>query len=229
MDWVKQALKYQDAYMNGLSNQQVSVPLPNRTPGWRLLASEISCVPDVEYPWDPQIVKQIADWSGGNLSPIWIKRVYGAPHLDAQAESGVVIIGRHGLGQADVKGSPRQLFHVPMPSGHVPFKKPTHVYWEPWGEADPRARDLPGAYVPFDSRFIKQVKASYRELDVYAYQAQIRARADQHETNLRRTQLEHEYRADKIRKYAKKKLENISEYEMRDHFLGRWERLLKQK
>lgn len=219
-DWVQEVLrKQQESLSNIEKGTQVSVPMLSRAPGWIFIKEEISCIPDSVYPWDKSVVREILRWSGGNIVPIWVKRVYRTPFNEAGVDH--VVFGRHGLGQLGTLHSPLQNFPCSMPVG-ARFKRPTHIYWVPWGEADPRARDLPGAYIPFDSRFLKYVKDNYREPDIEAIKIQIEARYDLHEANLQKAKLQHDQMAADIRKYAAKKLQTVSDSELKEYFLGRY-------
>lgn len=216
--WVREVVARQRQQMRNLDNGPVmSMPMQQRAPGWLLLKTEISCIPDAAYPWNPEVVKAIQGITK-DIVPIWIKRVYRSPYDEAQQEE--VVIGRHGLGQRTYY-SPVIPFSCPMPSGYS-FTKPNSIYWEPWGEADKRARDLPGAYVPFDWRFYKHVKNNFKDFDLKAYKEQIMQQLYEHEQGQQKNKDEMARMRAELDKYVSRKLETCSETEMKEFFLGKF-------
>lgn len=216
--WMQQVLKQQQAQLRGLDNvaPAVNMHLKNRTPGWRFIKEEVSCIPDSLYPWDPKVVKAIREISP-DLVPIWIRRVFHTPYTDSRQET--VVFGRHGIGQIV-----RKSYHVPisvsMPSGSN-LPKPNAVYWYPVGDNDPRARDLPGAYIPFDWRFYKHVKANFRDWSKEEIRALTIGRFENEEAAMAKQQAENDRIQAEHQRYVNKKLEQVSEVEFKEYFMNK--------
>lgn len=77
---------------------------------WRFLGEQISCVPDVEYPWDPAIVKAIRAFEP-EFVPFFVRSRYVSP------TGGEYIFGRHGLAVAPrIPERRHQIIRPLMPS-----------------------------------------------------------------------------------------------------------------
>lgn len=81
------------------------------------LGSQITSIPDAEYPWNPEIVKQIRKEFDPAWTPLFCRERWMTPN------KGVVVIGRHMVGR-----------HVPIPRTDVDVLqvlRPTCGAW--WG------------------------------------------------------------------------------------------------
>ena len=187
-------------------------------PGWRELDMEFSCC-EGEYPRDPAVTRAIRTFDP-DMIPLWVRWVFlspqetGAPYVE--------VFGRHAIGRW-VK-NPHYL--------HEPLRVLTPFHWRGptpnqvdlilEGVPDPRAADLPGAFVPWDWRlyyFLRKAYTDHRSAKELAKQfvhdpAEAQRRAQE------QVRAEFEYRQRDLQRYAQKQLDKVSEVEAREFFTG---------
>ncbi len=226
MGWVEQALEVQEQGYKKLNAEadanSLSTPLRDKAPGWIFKGIEISCVPSETYPWDPKVVRAIQKVAP-DIVPIWVKYIYEEPNDWGNPQTHV--IGRHGLGAVNKSPhSERNPFpcRMPdMPCQGVYFERPNQVEWIFKGIEDPRAKDLPGAYVPFDWDIYRFVRESYRRLTFSEIKEKFLDRdKERHEATLASRQEYIAYMQKDLRAYAKKRMGEVSEVEMKEYFLA---------
>ncbi len=215
--WVREVFNKQQKKIQDLeTNAPVyDIPIHTRTPGWIFIKEELSCIPDPLYPWNPKIVKAIREIDS-NLVPLWSKRIFRTPYSDSRNEH--IVFGRHGLGMR-TKSSFVIPFDCPIPSGYQ-FPKPNNIYRIFEGEDSKVARDLPGEYIPFDWRIYKYVKNNYRELTREQLLAMTKGKFEAGHKQTQKNSLEFGKMNQTIQDYTAKKLWDVSEVEMKNHFLG---------
>lgn len=226
MGWVEQALEKQEAKYARLNAEAeaaaLSIPLHTRAPGWLYVGREITCIPDPAYPWNPEVVKAIQKIAP-DIVPIFVRYHYQEPFDNGTYR--IHTFGRHGLacinpdrrtGYADINPA--------MPSveyNGVKFSKPNQLEIIFKGGEDPRAKDLPGRYVPFDWDVYRFVKENYRKKNLQQLKAQFITDAfARYEARKAKAAEEKAYWLKDFQKYAKRKLEQASELEAKEYFLG---------
>jgi len=155
--WTEIARQSHTAAFTGLVNSMpsISVPVADSSwtaPGWLFDGILFSTVPDVQYPWDPAVLKFIREFDPEAI-PIQIRYAYRwcNYHELGRIELPVVIM-RHGIARyvRDPK-FPVWDFPCEMTSVGKSFHQPNQVrdIWQD-NQIRPNGPDLPGAYMPFD-------------------------------------------------------------------------------
>lgn len=188
--------------------------------GWRDLGMEFSCIPDPMYPWDPAVVKAIREFDP-TFIPVWIRWVFMKP-LDEAGSYQTVVYGRHALGRV-VKNPHGTLepFPVEMPSmpcQGIWFSRPNMIerFW-----MGPQQGELPGCYLPFDWSLWKFCRESYLETSAKKLkELTVDATKDTKERREAATQDELAYRSRDLEKFVQKKLDQVSEVDIKEHLLG---------
>jgi hypothetical protein len=229
--WYSAALKKHQAKLDAWAGpvQPLEVPIRDSfqtAPGWRDLGMEYTCVPDAQYPWDPKVLRTIWTFDPGVI-PMWVRWAFLSPADDGQEE--VVIFGRHAIGRhVDNPHSQLEPLHVsmpPMPCQGVRFDRPNLIELIAVGAPDKRASDLPGEYMPFGYQLVKHLRKQYREATAKEiYKLAVTDKQAAADENLRKVRQEELYRRADVEAFVAKKLENVSEIEMRDRMLGKRER-----
>lgn len=202
-------------------SQRPSVSIPVRTGfhnarGYRHVKTEYSCIPDSQYPWNPEIIKKIWEFAP-DVTPLWVRDIYrGQDNKD-------VVFGRHGLGRYvanRVEFIPFRVEMPTMPCQGISFNKPNMIWFIHQGaDINPEFRDLPGAYLPFDEGLLYKAKYSwggnYTEKE---YKALLRKELieDPLEEARKRKQAQDDdmaYRNRDFARYAAKVLESLSDVE----------------
>jgi hypothetical protein len=226
MGWVEQALEHQDRLYRALNqkanSEGYSTSLRSTAPGWLYQGIEITCIPDQTYPWDPKVVKAIQKIAP-DIVPIWVRYIYKEP--TDWGTNRLHVIGRHGLACVNktpgVDPNPFQCRMPQIPCQGVYFERPNQIEYIFKGKEDINALDLPGEYIPFDWAVYDFVKASYRknsfaEMKDHYITKPLEARRKREQ----KQKEEAAYRARDFQKYAARKLEQASEVEAKEYFLG---------
>lgn len=121
---------------------------PNRfgPKGYVTVATEVTCVPDVMYPFDPAVLRAIHVFDP-RVVPLWVRRVYRH-----HSTGGIVILGRHAIGSHvwnPRNPIDRNVFRSLMPTYRA-LERPTQVDFHHVGGKRP-GNGLCGDYLPFDS------------------------------------------------------------------------------
>lgn len=211
MSWLAEVERKRDNFFRKVEKAAPTryMDARSRKHSWTYVATKITFTPSPLYPWNPGLARAIRDFTKGALRPIWITDVYRTPENSSSPK--LEKFGRHGLAQK-CKTSQAQFWHE-----GVPYK-----IWYQWvGEKDKRAADLPGAYVPFDGRAMKLVQANYRDRTTDEIKKLYSGLEDAHEKALDYRVEEMQRLEDELQKYAKKKLESLSDVEIKNYFLNR--------
>lgn len=197
-----------------------TITIPDRAPGWHEVGMEYSCIPDPQYPWDPQVFKAIQALRP-DLTPLWVRWIFLTPPEDGHQET--VVFGRHGLGRVDggvQYSAPLEVTMPNMPCQGMKFERPNRVWKIFEGADDPRAPDLPGAFVPFSWEFYKNVldspSLSPKELKYLAVTKPQEDALREQESKLK----EREYIQRDLDEFADRLLGRMSEVEMKERLLG---------
>lgn len=125
-------------------------------PGWREVAVEYTCVPDVMYPWDPKVMRAINVFAPDAV-PLWVRWVFRSPEDEENPID--VVFGRHALGRAiEHLKMERSDFPCTMPAGAT-FPRPNRIWFIHMGEMPQHDYlDLPGDYLPFDGTLVQKAE-----------------------------------------------------------------------
>lgn len=193
-------------------------------PGWREIGMEYSLVPDVSYPPDPQVTHAIHSFDPGVI-PLWVRWIFLSPQDTGNPE--IVVFGRHAVGRyvKNLHGG-IEPFSMDVPSNyHGPL--PNIIERILQGRADPRATDLPGAYKPWDWSLFYELRSDYLEDIKTVKEMAIDAPRESWLRYKAWMAYENSIRQKAIRDYASRKLENVSEVEAKERFLGKREKEVK--
>lgn len=144
-----------------------TIRMPARTsfhkaPGFREIGWMCQVIPDAMYPWDPDVVRRIREFVP-DVVPLWVQWVFLSPSDTGAPEP--VVFGRHALGRS-LKHQRGWLppFKVAMPSGWpgLKFERP-NLFWflHEGANLNPKYRDLPGSYLPFDDSIVDRAWRSW--------------------------------------------------------------------
>lgn len=130
-----------------------SIPIrsSHNAPGWLFVGEWVSCIPDVAYPPDPDVLRAIREFQP-DVQPVTMKSVWKRPHYDG-AE--VLVIVHHGIARSITDlHAPPHFFDCPMPTiddAELVLTQPNYVEENYYNRADrPLGLDMPGTYLPFD-------------------------------------------------------------------------------
>jgi hypothetical protein len=194
-------------------------------PGWRELDVAYSCVPDVAYPWDPQIMKAIREFAPDAV-PVWVQWVFLSPSETGNPE--VVVFGRHALGRT-VRNLTSELepFRCVMPSmpcQGLTFERPNRIWFIHEGAPNPVAAELPGSFLPFDGSILDRAKRSavgfrMTEKEFVEFMRQELIGKKEEEKKRRSAEIEDDMaqREKDFSSYADKQWEKISEVEAKEY------------
>lgn len=141
--------------------------------GYAAVATEISCIPDAAYPFDPAVLRAIHVFDP-RVIPLWVRRVYRNP-----STGGVLVVGRHAI--ASHVWNPhssidRNVYRALMPTYRA-SERPTQVDFHHHG---PRSGNgLVGPYLPFDGYVYDVLRRTYDTWSVKERQAYIETHGDE--------------------------------------------------
>lgn len=133
----------------------------HKAPGYREIGWLCQVIPDAMYPWDPDAVRRIREFVP-DVVPLWVQWIFLSP-ADTGAPK-VTVFGRHALGRSVEQRGWLPPFKVAMPSSWpgLRFRRPNLFWFLHEGEnRDPRYRDLPGSYLPFDDTIVDRAWRSW--------------------------------------------------------------------
>lgn len=183
--------------------------------GWLDLGVEYSCIPDSMYPWKADLVKDI--WKvAPSFRPAWARQV-----LKHSVSGEIKVVGCHVIA-TKVPDPHNQLYPFPvemptMPCNGLTFDAPNVIerHWQ--GD---RVGDLPGEYMTFESLY-SFCKAAFKERSAEELKEELLDKpAEARAKAAAARQAEHEYKQRDIQAYAQKKLDQLSELEVKEHLLG---------
>ena len=234
-DWVLQADKQRIAELEKarLSATQVVRPVADSfhtAPGWREVAFELTCIPNQAYPWNPEVIKAIWKFDP-TLVPIWVNWVFAPPGKDNER----VVFGRHVIGRHEASlRSDLEDFPCTMPSmpcQGITFKKPNVlelVLMMPDNSQFPNVSDLPGDFIAFDWPIVEWLRERFKaSQNTQLAKDYINRQRESEEKAKQAMEDDAAYRLRDLQKFVDKKLEQVSEVELRDHILGKKDRQAK--
>lgn len=187
---------------------------PSNAPGWIDMGQEYSLGEDPLYPRDPTVTKAIQIFDP-KIVPLWCRWGFLPPD-----RGDVVVFGRHAVGRW-VDNPHGEKAGLP---GLLSLVNQVEFIWEGtiFGQKDPRAIDLPGAFLPWDWRLYSFCREHFvANPDIKAMKQQFvqAPKAAKHKAaEERRADLA--YRAKDLQKFVDKKLAEAGEVEIKRHFLG---------
>lgn len=167
-----------------------------------------------EYPRNPLVVAEIKNqWP--DLVPLWCRWAFRGPDGED------IVFGRHAIGRINRDPKlPAEEFAVDKPFGYGVYRNPHQLIliWQ-GSKPDKRGVDLPGEYLPFDWNLLEFLRKSEfrgikaeKERLARVEDEQIKAAANRREEQDR-------INAD-LQNYVNKKLDTVSEVELKEWALG---------
>jgi hypothetical protein len=127
---------------------------------WTVVGEQFSAVPDVEYPWDPTLVRRIREFDR-NYVPLFCRRAYKVPGR------GIRVYGYHMMGRRLT--APREEIEplrLLLPAGGkwagIDLRG-TVVEATVWEGPKPAA-DKPGAFIPFTEQLVHSARRAWWEV-----------------------------------------------------------------
>lgn len=226
MDWfqLQQAKEYQR--LKAIEAQTAGLGFELKKKDWRLKDVSWSTVPDVVYPWNEHIVRDIQRDIDPAFTPLFVKFSWLSPWDE------LFQFGRHAFGRVlDVQKGWLPDFNPSTqsyPFNGITVGKPGVIVdilqGEQWGGESGHELDnpaLPQSYVPFDSRVYygwkncflineseKQMVEKVREQAQEAKRAEYKVSEADREADI------------EFNRYAEKVISAASDVEIRDHMLG---------
>lgn len=129
-------------------------------PGWRELGVEYSCIPDAQYPWDPDVMREIRKIVPDAI-PMWVRWAFLSPR--EKGDLYVKVFGRHAIGRCirnlGASQSPFRCEMPTMPCQGLWFRRPNRIWFIHQGPMSyGRDASLPGEYQPFDGFLLKKIE-----------------------------------------------------------------------
>lgn len=158
----------------------ISVPVGDTdatAPGWLYLGDFFSCIPDVQYPFDPAVVRAIRE-KQPDAVPVVVRSVYQWSNYYELGKFGEpIVLVRHGFARAirDAIAPVHPSLRCSMPaipvdglriSGRTLMDTHPNYVENIWYDRDrkPWGPDLPGTYLPFDWSYYYALVDGYDEL-----------------------------------------------------------------
>ena len=195
-------------------------------PGWREVAFDLTCIPHGVCPWNPEVVKAIWKFDP-TFVPMWVNWAFAPPGTDDE----VVVFGRHVIGRYEpsLSNAPAE-FTVKMPSfpcQGLTFKRPNVlelVLMMPTNTDYPEDPDLPGDYIPFDWPIVEWLRERFKASEAFDHKDYINSKKVEYDEAAEKRREEEEYRTKDLMKFVNKKLEQVSEVELKEHLLGQFKK-----
>lgn len=181
---------------------------PLNAPGWKELGITYTCIPDSVYPWDPKILKRIQEFDP-DVRPLWVRHSFLSPD-----NTEIAVIGRHGIGRYKPT-TIKDVVTLEVEGAPPGMEKPNIIEFVWSGPSD---GSLPGDYKPFDDSLVAHCRTRY------TLKSAREAKADMHNdialarARRAKAQEEHDYIKRDLDKYVQKKLDNMSEVELKETF-----------
>lgn len=222
--WYRKAKAKHAAKLQALETAaQLSAPevtIPDRAPGYHEVGVEYSCVPNPEYPWDPEVFKAIQTLRP-DLTPLWVRWIFLTPPEEGPQKP--VVFGRHALGRVDkgiLQSIPLKVDMPNMPCQGVRFEKPNRIWKIFEGEKNARYSDLPGAFIPFNWEIYQHVASCKDMTAKEIFESVVRKPQEEARRRQEQRMAEREYIQRDLDKFADKMLERMSEVEIKERILG---------
>lgn len=222
--WVHQAEARRRARVASLQAAadaaKISVPVRDSfhtAPGYREIGMEFTTGEGESFR-DPAVTKAIRVFDP-TMIPVWVRWAFLSP--SDTGEPKLVVFGRHGIAR-----------YVEDPHGELPpFPIIRSLYYDGplpnklelilEGEKDPRYSDLPGKFVPWDWALHARLRAAYNVWSVReAKRKFVTEVLEARERAAEKRRAEEAYVRADLDRYATRKLEQVSEVEMKERFLG---------
>ncbi len=223
MDWVKQALAQQDQAFSQLQPQAPGMALELRE-GWSFKGMEFHAYPPPGYEWDSKLIRAIQD-KYPDFQPFWVNYVYLSPPEEGSANREYVKFGRNGIGRviSDPKIPKSYNFPMQMPgrkSGYgFKMRRVDRIEDVMRGAQDPRAKDLPGAYMPIDWWLLNWLEENWKEWGVKELRSINRQAEDDYHALAAKKKATHDEALGRARKWMQPILEGITESDLKEYFL----------
>jgi hypothetical protein len=190
-----------------------------QAPGYREVGMFFSCIPDVEHPWNPEVVKAIWEFDP-HFVPCYLKWVFLAPE-DQSTHGSEVVFGRHVLAR-HVESPVNQLEDFecsmpPMPCQGITFKRPTvlvNILMKPNLDSD-----LPGEYIEFDMSVVSWMRSKFIENTTPAEEARnyVASAKIANERRKEALKMDMAARYGDVNKYITKRMQDVSDVEVKDY------------
>lgn len=191
--------------------------------GYRMIDEVWTAIPDVQYPWDPDILALIREFASDTV-PLWRLSVFWEPNTQ-----NVAVFGRHALGRHITEpGYELSPFHCSMPS--MPclstyFKRPNKIWFVHEGVRNRDYPDIPGTYLPFDTGLLHRARESVanlpqmsaKEAKQFLMQEMVYGPAEEREKRRKALEDDLAQREKDFGPYAQKMIERISDVEIKEH------------
>lgn len=207
-NWLAEIEKKRKAFLNRPKETVVYEPRTKKD-GWTYVTTVISANPSELYPFDKSIAKAIKEHTQGKLQPFWVTDVYRSPQGAANPHDEK--FGRHVLA-LKCRTQEAQFFHAGQ--GY-------QIWLQLVAGVDSRAADLPKGYFPFDNRVLKYVQNNWRKATVKDIADQIKQQHEESEARAEKNRAEAERLEADVQRYAAKKLETISDVELKNYMLNK--------
>lgn len=197
----------------------------DQAPGYREIGMFYTCVPDVQYPWDPTIMKEIWRFAPDAI-PMWVQWVFLGPKERGEH---IEVFGRHALGRKiwhpNYDLTP---FHCEMPSfpcQGLSFEKPNYIWFVHEGAKlnDGKYKDLPGNFLGFDDSILRRAKdeavgfnMTEREFIEFMRETYIEKPRLERERRLKALEEDMAARDADFEKYARGQMDKISDVEIKE-------------
>lgn len=187
-------------------------------PGYRQLGVEYSCILDSLYPPEREVmqaVKRIAP----DLEYMWVRWILLSPSNTGNPK--VEVYGRHALGR--IVSDPHNtlpFLPVTLPHGMSTRRRPNKVHRIFQNMHDKGVTGL-GGYLPFDWNVYYWIAETYKEATAKEL-FQVYAQEPEDASQVRKASIQShmDYIQEDIGKWIQKKLDDVSELEVKEHFLS---------
>jgi hypothetical protein len=186
--------------------------------GWIDEGMEITCIPNAESPWDPDVLKAIWSFDPGVI-PLWIRwkfKKFNGTNMEMK------VFGRHGIGRytgSPKTDLPRFACEMPsMPCQGVRFERPNLVELILM-KANP-VDDSPGDFIPWNWDLFHFLRARYKERTPKELKQVVHDKLDREKKEREHLRAEWAYQMADVQKYAEKKMEQAGELELKNHLLS---------
>jgi hypothetical protein len=164
------------ALVDQVNRMAISVPIGDSdytAPGYLYLGHLYTCVPDPRYPWDMDVLRALRSLQP-DCMPILIKSVWRYSNYNDHGRLGEpMVLVRHGLARS-IRDPIMEMHHfqcempataidgLAIPGRSLAESVPNYLEHEHYSrDVRPWGYDMPGAYLPFDWAFFRQMELFY--------------------------------------------------------------------
>ena len=191
--------------------------------GWRMSGQPtFTCIPDSEHPWNPEVIKAIWKFDP-TIVPVWAKYVMIRSGDDSSTE--IEILGRHVVARhvenLVEEAVPFRCDMPTMPCNGLTFKKPNVLLFQVEANEGVTIGGI-GPYADFDWEIYDKLLQTH--LGERTAQEVARAMREAKENRILSAKAKHDEedlgRRKELQTFVDKKLEQVSELELKEHFMG---------